>query len=54
MSGRLENDKIWSLLLTDLKQAVGKQLSGNSPNSKIFKNSLGQVRVAKKSSGRVG
>ena len=48
MSGRLENDKIWSLLLKDLKQSAGKQLSGKSPNSKILKNSSGRVRVAKK------
>ena len=55
MSGRLENDKIWSLLLKDLKQSAGKQLSGKSPNSKILKNSSGRVRVAKKKfgSGRV-
>ena len=55
MSGRLENDKIRSLLLKDLMQSAGKQLSGKSPNSKILKNSSGQVRAAKKKfgSGRV-
>ena len=55
MSGRLENDKIRSLLLKDLKQSAGTQLSGKSPNSKILKNSSGRVRVAKKKfrSGRV-
>ena len=31
MSGRLENNRLWGLLLKDLKQPAGKQLSGKNP-----------------------
>ena len=55
MSGRLENNRIWGLLLKYLKQSAGKQLAGKTLNSETLRNSLGRVRVAKKKfgSGRV-
>ena len=57
MSGRLENIRIWGLLLKDLKRSAGKQQAGENPKlgnfQKYFGSGSGSKKKVRVGSGRV-